>query len=305
MVASVVAADRVDVLERLPPRVLRVAQHRAGGADTRGHPVDAETRQVAHAEVFGQESFGEIDIEVEGGTTRDLPARVDVDVFRRHQFGGADSVQLRYQLADRMALAEPELSGRNVEPAQPPAVAVGMHARQHALSVRIQQPIFGQRPRRNDARHAALDRALRGGRIAELFADGDGSSDAREPRQVAVHAVEGHARHGDGTSRGAPPGGEGDVEQARRLAGVVEEQLVEIAHAVEQQDVLELGLDAQVLLHHRGMGRGVHAIEPAWRPNTRSRRGIRLDCNGFPRSGRRAAASGGPIVSQGRKCRGT
>ena len=43
---------------------------------------------------------------------------------------------------------------------------------------------------------------------------------------------------------------ERDVEQAVRLARVVEEQLVEIAHPVEHQRVRKLGLDAAVLLHH-------------------------------------------------------
>jgi hypothetical protein len=37
----------------------------------------------------------------------------------------------------------------------------------------------------------------------------------------------------------------------RGALGVFEEQLVEVAHAVEQQHVRMLGLDAQVLLHHR------------------------------------------------------
>jgi hypothetical protein len=48
-----------------------------------------------------------------------------------------------------------------------------------------------------------------------------------------------------------------DVEQAGGLLGIVEEQLVEIAHPVEQQDVRMLGLDAQVLLHHWGVSTGV------------------------------------------------
>ena len=49
--------------------------------------------------------------------------------------------------------------------------------------------------------------------------------------------------------------GQRDVEQAARLAGVVVEQLVEIAHPVEDERVGELGLDAPVLLHHGRVGR--------------------------------------------------
>jgi hypothetical protein len=44
-----------------------------------------------------------------------------------------------------------------------------------------------------------------------------------------------------------------DVEQAGGLFRVVVEQLVEIPHAIEQQQVRILRLQAQVLLHHGGV----------------------------------------------------
>jgi predicted transcriptional regulator len=44
-----------------------------------------------------------------------------------------------------------------------------------------------------------------------------------------------------------------DVEQCRGAARIVKEHLVEIAHAIEQQHIGVLRLDAQVLLHHRGV----------------------------------------------------
>ena len=40
------------------------------------------------------------------------------------------------------------------------------------------------------------------------------------------------------------------VEQARGFFGVLPEQLVEVAHAVEQQRVGVPGLEGQILLHH-------------------------------------------------------
>ena len=49
------------------------------------------------------------------------------------------------------------------------------------------------------------------------------------------------------------PGGQGDVQQFRRLFGVVVEQLVEIPHAVEDQVAGVFRLDAQVLRHHGGV----------------------------------------------------
>jgi len=63
----------------------------------------------------------------------------------------------------------------------------------------------------------------------------------------------GDAGHADRRARRGAARRQGDVEQACGLFRVVVEQLVKIAHPVKEQDVRVLGLDAKVLLHHRGM----------------------------------------------------
>src|SRR5262245_11553862 len=45
--------------------------------------------------------------------------------------------------------------------------------------------------------------------------------------------------------------GEYDAKRARRDLGVLEEQLVEVAHPIEQQAIGIGGFDLDVLLHHR------------------------------------------------------
>jgi hypothetical protein len=65
--------------------------------------------------------------------------------------------------------------------------------------------------------------------------------------------VKRHARHRNRLTGGLTARRQRDVEQARGALRVVVEQLVEIAHAIEQQHVRVLRLEAQVLLHHRGM----------------------------------------------------
>jgi hypothetical protein len=57
-------------------------------------------------------------------------------------------------------------------------------------------------------------------------------------------------RHRDRLAGGLAARGQRDVDELRGAARVVEEELVEIAHAVEQQGGRVLRLDAQVLLHH-------------------------------------------------------
>ena len=62
--------------------------------------------------------------------------------------------------------------------------------------------------------------------------------------------------------------GQGDIERPRRGMGVVEEQLIEIAHAIEQKAIGMILLDGQILDHHRrdlvGLGRrgglGAHPV---------------------------------------------
>jgi len=120
-----------------------------------------------------------------------------------------------------------------------------------------QQGVVGQRARRHDADDAPFDRALGGGRISHLLADGDRLPELDQSAQVLLDRVEGHARHADGRAVGSATRGQRQVQQARRFLGVLVEQLVEISHAVEEQHGAGLGLEAQVLLHHRGVGGGV------------------------------------------------
>ena len=94
------------------------------------------------------------------------------------------------------------------------------------------------------------------GGIADLLADRDRLAAAHEPREVTFGAVIRHARHRDRLACRLAARRQRDVEQARRALRVVVEQLVEIAHPIEQQRVGVLRLEAQVLLHDGGVLRG-------------------------------------------------
>ena len=126
-----------------------------------------------------------------------------------------------------------------------------MHCRQQVVAAFLQQSFVGDGAGGDDAHHLAFHRALRGGRIADLFTDGHGLAELHQFGEIVVQLVIGHARHGDGLAGRLAALGQGDVQQARRLAGVVVEEFVEIAHAVEHQHIRVLGLHAQVLAHDR------------------------------------------------------
>jgi hypothetical protein len=90
-----------------------------------------------------------------------------------------------------------------------------------------------------------------------LLADGHWLAGAHQLGQIGLQVVHRYPGHGQGLAGRLAALGEGDVEQAGGAPGVFVEQLVEVPHAVEQQDIRILRLDAEVLLHHGGMGAGV------------------------------------------------
>ena len=128
-----------------------------------------------------------------------------------------------------------------------------MDAREQRIAPVLEQRLVGHGSRRHDAHDLAFHRSLGLARIAALFADGDRFAALDESYEIAVDARGGHARHRDRRARGRATLGQRDVEQLRRATRIVIEHFIEIAHAVEQQHVGMLCLDAQVLLHHGGV----------------------------------------------------
>jgi hypothetical protein len=85
----------------------------------------------------------------------------------------------------------------------------------------------------------------------DLLADRDRFAELDELGEVAFDRVHGHAAHRNRLAVARAARRKGDVEEARGLLRVVEEELVEVAHPVEEERLGMGGLDAQVLGHHR------------------------------------------------------
>ena len=149
------------------------------------------------------------------------------------------------------------ISARPISPfdsavhARPKRLATRLTATQDRIALLGEQVALGQRARRDDADDLALDRPLGRADLADLLADRDRLAEPDQLGEVAVDRVHRHAGHRDRLARARAARGQGDVEQAMRALRVVEEELVEVAHPVEEERVGMLGLDAQVLLHHR------------------------------------------------------
>ena len=145
----------------------------------------------------------------------------------------------------RRAFRDHELGRRNVDPGQPNAVAAGRGAgardrQQVIVGAGIQQRVFGQRARRHQPDHAAGDHALvaagacRGG-ILGLLAHRDPVAGIDQAMQIVLGALHRHAAHRDIHALVLAALGQHDAERSGGDFGVLEEQLVEIAHPVEQQ----------------------------------------------------------------------
>jgi hypothetical protein len=80
----------------------------------------------------------------------------------------------------------------------------------------------------------------------------------RQAWEVGFHLLYRHARHRNGLTCGLAASGERDIEEARDAPRVVKEKLVKVPHPVKEQCVRLAALDAQVLLHHRGMFRNTY-----------------------------------------------
>ncbi len=126
------------------------------------------------------------------------------------------------------------------------------------MGARIEQGLLGERAGGNQAHHVAahhrLGTALPGlGGILDLLADRDPVAGGDQALEIVVGGMDRHAAHRDVLAEMLAALGERDAERARGDFGVLEEQFVEIAHAVEQETIGVGRLDLQILGDH---GRG-------------------------------------------------
>ena len=85
---------------------------------------------------------------------------------------------------------------------------------------------------------------------------------ADQPREVAFCRMHRNPAHRDRRAIVLAAAGQRDVEYLARHFRIVEEQLEEIAHPVEQQAIGRLALEREVLGHHRrGCGSVGHRVD--------------------------------------------
>ena len=247
--------DRGQVRQLLLLGLLDIAEQGAGGGDRQRQVLDAETGQVVHAEKAQQLAPAAVGIE----QPRRAPAHC-TGTHRRHAFlvgdqqlGRLQPRQFGLQLVLGFDLVDQEAAAGQVGPGQPVPALAARHRHQQGVAALVQQRLVGHRAGGDDAHHLAFHQALGQRRVADLLADGHRFAQSHQPRQVALVGMHRHPGHRDRRPARTAALGQGDVQQPRRLARIVVEQLVEVAHAEQQQQVRVFGLGGEELLHQRGV----------------------------------------------------
>ncbi len=159
-----------------------------------------------------------------------------------------------------------DLAGGELHAGHRRAAGAQSHGGQPIGPARVQEALLGQGARRHHpddlAAHDGLGAPLAGrGRILHLLADGHLEAGPDQLGQIGLGRVGRHAGHGDRRPGVDAALGERDADGGGRLHRVVEEHLVEIAHAEKDQGVGLARLGREILRHHRrsagGAGRRV------------------------------------------------
>ncbi len=247
--AVALGVDRLDMGEGGALGDLDVVEQRARGGDALVQVGHAEAGEVAAAELLRQALLRTGGVELPWREAAHRARRGEIETVRRKDFRRPHARQQRGQGGGR-DFADLETPRGKVEPSRAQRVVANGNRHDQRVARLVQQARIGQCPRCDDARDLTLDGAFRRRRVAHLLGDHHRLAQLQQAREILLGAVIRHPGHPDRRAGRRAACGERDVQEPRRLLRVIEEQLVEIAHAIEQQHIGMLRLDAEILLHH-------------------------------------------------------
>ena len=176
--------------------------------------------------------------------------------LRHQQFSGVDTRERRRQ---RIAVCrlDGKRAGRDVEPRDAETAPRVRKRRKIIVAALVEQRILDDGAWRDDAHDLAVDNrpgaALpRGGGLLGLLADRNAEPLPDQALEICLGRMNRHPAHGNVLPSMPPSARERDVERRRGTFRILEEHLVEVAHAIEQDRIRMRALDVHVLGHHRG-----------------------------------------------------
>ncbi len=239
----------------------QVQQQRPGRGDARLMVVEAEAGQGGDAEVVREGGAGRVGVEGPVRPRRDgqvgqqlaQPRQQRPGLGRRprrvgvQHLGRGEAAQLVGEFFTRNVRGV-ELAGGQVHPggAGRPLAVAGRQRDEIIGPLRVEQRIFGEGARRDDAGDLALDQPLGQRGVLDLVADGDAMAGVQQPGEINFEVLRAEARHRDRLLAA----GQRQAEDARADDGVVVEEFVEAAVLEEEQHPRMALLRLLVLLHH-------------------------------------------------------
>ena len=247
-------AEPADVREVVALGVARVLQQAARCLYGQCQVFAAKAAQVTHLKLAREQSVGGLHLEQPGTLAADTVEAFQQfragEVLADQDLGGLQTLQLGIQGFFRIQLLDHELTGGDLQGGHAEGAPMGVDGHEEVVAAFFEQGLVAQGAWRDDPDYLAVHRALAGFRVAGLFTDGDGVAAPDQARDIAFRGVIGYPRHRYWLTGGLATGGQGNVQHFRRAAGILVEQFVEVAHAVEQQLVRVLGLELEILAHH-------------------------------------------------------
>ena len=234
-----------------------ILQQAPGRTDGQGQVIAAEAGQVPDLQLLGEQAVGRIGLEQPGSLATNAVEAIEHlpkgKVLADQHLRRAQSLDFFLQGVRALNFRDREPATGNIQGRQPEALPPVIDRHQQVVPAILQERLIAEGAGGYDTHYPTFHRALGGGRVTDLLADGDGLAGPHQAGDVVFGSVVGHTRHGDGIAAGLAPGGQGDVDQFSGSLGIVVEQLIEIPHPVEHQLVGVFPLDLQVLADHRGV----------------------------------------------------
>ena len=242
--------------ERLALRRAQIRERARGSLQAHGEAADAERFEARHAEVRAElcarapsPEHGGIAEAERGPVSTELREKIVGPATRLRQDDLGRASEQRggeHAILYRRILPGPEFTGRHVDERDAGAFPAPRHREEEVVHTPGEICGVRDRARRDDAHDVAAKQLLAFARRLHLLADRDLPARLHQPRDVGLGRVVRNAGH-----RRALAGGQRDREQLRSGFGVLEEELVEVAEAKEQEEVRIALLELAILRHHR------------------------------------------------------
>ena len=297
---------------------IEIGQQPAGGSHRQGHFAQPQASEAGEAKALQQAAPGLGAFKggaQHGGEPPAVGAPGGSGVPRLawagpDHLGGLHLQQLLVQGGAALPFGDSELAGADIGHGHPPAAAARLehHGAEPVVAAGGQHPLLEHGAGGEHAGDVAAQQGPFGGGGFQLVAEGDAEAAAHQFGAVALGGMVGNARHRHPADRLAGLlAGEGELQQARQQDRVFEEELEEIAEAVEQHPLRMGRLELDVVAQHRRQGGRIDqaVVVPAgqvgiqlaplrpWRVGGSRSSGVACDCVvGFSRL---AGVSGGNV----------